>query len=513
MRCAIYIRVSTKKEEQKNSLITQKEGFIQYVAEKGWDIYDFYVDVDSGTIPKRDALQKLIEDAKAKKFDAILSKELSRLARNGGLSYQIRDVAILNNIHIITLDGAIDTTTGNMDKFGLYAWLYEEESQRTSNRIKYSLKVKAEKGEFKGSVPPYGYEVKDGKLYVRQDETPDIVRRIFRDYLAGKGFDRIARELYEEGIPTPSQIAGKSNSSDKWHGSTIRKILENPHYTGDLVQGRSTTKSVTVKSRKYTDPKDFIIVPNTHEAIISKKDFETVQQLIKSRKRTRPQAEVHLFTNTAYCADCGRGMHYKKNRKGYVCGNYNKHGIKACSEHFIRESDLILAILNDIQSLASNLNNEGIIDKLEAQLNKQKQQNEKQIKALDNKIKKLKNRKRQAHNSFFDGDMPKHEFDDYISSINREINELLKSKQILEESLKSQDDMLAFTELKKNLEKFLSFKELTPEMLHSLIDRIEIKSDGSPRIFYRFSNPSAYSLILSITAQHSTWLELMALMS
>ncbi|HWO74645.1 MAG TPA: recombinase family protein [Bacillus sp. (in: firmicutes)] len=504
MRCAIYIRVSTKKDEQQNSLISQREGFIQYVAEKGWEIHDFYVDVESGTTSKRDALQKLIEDAKAKKFDAILSKELSRLARNGGLSYQIRDIAILNNLHIVSLEGAIDTTTGNIDKFGLYVWLYEEESRRISNRVKFSLKVKAEKGEFKGSVPPLGYEVKDGKLYIRQDNTPDIVRRIFSDYLNGKGFDHIARELYKEGIPTPSQIAGKSNSGDKWHGSTIRKILENPHYTGDLVQCRSTTKSITVKTRKFNDPKDFIFIPNRHEAIISKKDFETVQQLISSRKRKRPQAEVHLFTNTAYCADCGRGMHYKKNRKGYVCGNYNKHGIKACSEHLIRESDLILAILNDIQTLASNLNNESIIAKLESQLNKQKQQNEKQIKTLDNKIEKLRNRKRHAHNSHFDGNMSKNDYDEYMSSINEEMNEILKSKQILEESLQNQDDLLAFTELKKNLEQFLSFKELTPKMLHTIIDRIEIKADGGPRIFYRFSNQSAYSLILSINAQHST---------
>ena len=303
--CNLYSCIN-KKEEQQGSLVSQKDGYIQLTAKKGWDIYDFYVDVDSGTISKRNELQRLIEDGKAKKYDVILSKELSRLARNGGLSYQIRDIAILNNLDIITEDGAIDTTVGNMDNFGLFAWIYEQESQRTSNRIKFSLKVKAEKGEFKGSIPPLGYEVMDKKLYIRQDTTPTIVKRIYRDYLAGKGFDRIAKELYEEGIPTPSQIAGKPNSGNKWHGSTVRLVLENPHYTGDLVQGRSTTKSVTVKNRKYNDPKDFIIVPDTHEAIISKKDFETVQQLINSRKRTRPQAEVHLFTNTAYCADCGK---------------------------------------------------------------------------------------------------------------------------------------------------------------------------------------------------------------
>ncbi|WCK55147.1 recombinase family protein [Aneurinibacillus sp. Ricciae_BoGa-3] len=167
-----------------------------------------------------------------------------------------------------------------------------------------------------------------------------MIRGIFRDNVSGKGFDRIARELYEGGFPTPGQVAGKKNATDKWHVSTIIIILENPHYTGDLVQGRSTTRSVTNKNRDQVDIEKLIIVPNTHEAIISKSDFEAVQQLMNSRKRTRPQAEMHLFTNTAYCADCGRGMHFKKNRKGYMCGNYNKHGLKAYSDHLIREADL-----------------------------------------------------------------------------------------------------------------------------------------------------------------------------
>lgn len=372
MRCAIYVRVSTDKEEQKTSLENQRNLFLKYVSERGWTVFDFYVGIETGTTSKRPVLQRLIADAKAKKFDMILAKELSRLARNGGLSYEIRDVVQNNNLEIITLDNAINTLERNVHMFGLYAWMYEQESQRISDRVKTTFKLKAQRGEFKGSIPPLGYEVKDGQLFVRNDATPDIVRRIFRGYLAGKGHDRIARELYEEGIPTPSQIAGKKNASDLWGGSTVREILTNPHYVGDLVQCRSTTKSVTNKNRNYKESKDFIVVQDTHEPIITRKDFEVVQQLLESRKRTRPQSEVHLFTNTAYCADCGRGMHYKKNVKGYLCGSYNKHGIKKCTDHLVREADLVSVILQDIRLLVSNLNNEAVIKKLENQLKKQK---------------------------------------------------------------------------------------------------------------------------------------------
>jgi site-specific DNA recombinase len=136
MRCAIYIRVSTNKEEQKHSLTNQRDLFNRYIVDKGLDIHAFYVDVESGTTDKREQLQQLIADAKAKKFDIILAKELSRLARNGRLSYEIRDIAEQNKVHIITLDNAINTLEGNGQMFGIYAWLYEQESQRTSDRVK-----------------------------------------------------------------------------------------------------------------------------------------------------------------------------------------------------------------------------------------------------------------------------------------------------------------------------------------------------------------------------------------
>ncbi|MEN0648143.1 recombinase family protein [Caldifermentibacillus hisashii] len=100
-------------------------------------------DVESGTTAKREELQKLIEDAQNKEFDIILAKELSRLARNGELSYKIKNLCENQGIHIITLDNAINTLTGNTHMLGLYAWMYEQESQNTSNRVKETLKTRA----------------------------------------------------------------------------------------------------------------------------------------------------------------------------------------------------------------------------------------------------------------------------------------------------------------------------------------------------------------------------------
>jgi len=508
MRCAVYIRVSTDKEEQKASLGNQRELFIRYISDKGWDVHDFYVDVESGTTDKRQQLQQLIADAKAKKFNVILAKELSRLARNGRLSYEIRDIAEQHKVHIITLDNAINTLEGNGQMFGIYAWMYEQESQRTSERVKAALKSRAQRGLFKGSNAPYGYTVQDGKLYLSTDGTPDIVRGIFRDYLAGKGFDHIARELYNEGTPTPGQVAGKKNASDKWHGGTVRFILENPHYTGDLVQGRSTTRSVTNKKRDQVQESNLIIVPNTHEEIISKRDFEAVQQLIMHRRRIRPQEEKHLFTNTACCADCGRGMHFKKNKRGYICGNYNKHGIKACSDHLIRESDLKLAILDDIKKLACSLDNQVILQSIESKLKKQKKNAENQIASFSKELDRLKLKKKRSLNLLIDEKISKEDYDDFVNDTNEKINNILSKIENLNAALETKYDELALIELKQQLDGVIDFKELTPDILHRLIERIEIKADGSPRIFYRFSNPSAYYLINFINAQHSTCVDI-----
>ncbi|NFN93220.1 hypothetical protein FDB28_03765 [Clostridium botulinum] len=103
------------------------------------------------------------------------------------------------------------------------SWIYEQEAQRTSERIKAALKTRAELGLFNGSIAPYGYECIDSKLYIRNDDTPKIVKRIFSEYIGGKGIDTIARHLFNEDIPTPSMIAGKSNANNKWHGTTIKK--------------------------------------------------------------------------------------------------------------------------------------------------------------------------------------------------------------------------------------------------------------------------------------------------
>src|SRR5699024_6305810 len=132
-------------------------------------------------------------------------------------------------------------------------------------------------------------------------------------------------------------------------------ILSNPHYTGDLVQGRTTTVSVTSKKRKEQPESKQFIIRNTHEAIISKDMFEHVQHLMKQRRKIIPAPKLHLFTNTLFCDDCGKVLWFRSNRKGYICGSYARYGKKACTAHAIKENFLIETILSDIRMLIQDI--------------------------------------------------------------------------------------------------------------------------------------------------------------
>lgn len=114
LRCAIYARVSTEMDSQKTSIDNQIDLFRHYAAQNNWEIVEIYTDKQSGTKGNRPGLKALIEDGKAGKFDVILAKELSRLARNGRLSYELRDICLLNSIHIVCLDNSINTITGDV---------------------------------------------------------------------------------------------------------------------------------------------------------------------------------------------------------------------------------------------------------------------------------------------------------------------------------------------------------------------------------------------------------------
>ena len=491
-----YFRVSTDKVEQRESIKNQEELFLNYIKDNGYALHKFYVDQGiTGTgRKKRPAFDQMVADMGKGDFEVIIVKELSRLARNVELATWTKRMAIEQDIRIVSIDGQVDTFDEKKNEdFALYAWLYQKESQQISSRIKSVYKTKQKSGLFLGSVPPYGYSINDKKLVKRNDYTEEVVKEIFRLFLAGWGQEKIARYLDKQGYPTPAQLVNKSNAGRYWHGTTVKKILTNYHYMGHLVQHRETTKSITSTKRKFVDKEDLIWINNTHEAIIDETTFNLVQSKIKEKtkggkgKTVRYNEQRHLFTNYLFCSDCGMPFWWREHTHGYLCGARLKRGRSACDNDIIREQQLINLIKRDIKSF---LNKEINID-VESKLDKDQDKNEKKFISLRNKIQNLSQKNKKYIDLLVDDIITKEEYTAYVEQNNLEIENL--QKQINELSPEHKKERLDIRSIKSQLEKVLKLETLDRELLNLLVNRIEVSKNGELKVFYTFAPPKSYN--------------------
>ncbi|AKC64214.1 site-specific recombinase, DNA invertase Pin [Clostridium sporogenes] len=197
-------------------------------------------------------------------------------------------------------------------------------------------------------------------------------------------------------------------------------------------------------------------------------------------------------------------MHFKKNRKGYVCGSFNKHGKKACSDHIIREAELANAILSDIKFMLYNIKNEKFISEINKKVTTQKKKLEKELKNYSKEIEKLTNKKSKALSKFINDEITKEDYDTFKFTIDIKINELTKKEDEYKSLIAERFNTTLIDELDKLKEKIIDLKELTPEVLNRFVERIEVKADGTPKIFYRFSESSIYFSAFFSNTQHST---------
>ncbi len=297
-------------------------------------------------------------------------------------------------------------------------------------------KQKPERGRFIGSNAPFGYKSEQGMLKIRDDETPDIVRRIFNEYLEGTGMDTIAKMLTAEKTITPSQAANKSNASTLWHASTVKQILNNQHYCGDLVQNKFETISVTTTKRNTLDQEKMTIHKDTHEPIISRETFQAVQRIMQSRTRISTAPQKHLFTNTLFCEDCQKGMWFKANQKGYRCGGNIKNGDTFCqNKTVVREKDLAHIIQEDFQTLFHSFQEESYLKDLLDKLNSKKRQLQNDLQKVETQINNQRQNKLNYVNLYTEGIITKEELLDFKKLTETNIEDLEVSKAQLLENL------------------------------------------------------------------------------
>jgi site-specific DNA recombinase len=356
-RCAVYTRVST--DEQDTSIDNQQSYFIDYIQKHQWTLHEIYSDLAiSGTeTNKRHSFQRLLSDAKQKKFDILLAKSYSRFGRNQRVSLNAIADLISNNIRIIFIEDNIDTQK-DMNFIGLWSWLAEQESRKVSERIKLIWKHYNEKGKLHTCTPAYGYDYDESiKNYIINPDEANIVKRIYSMYINGNGLNKIANILREDCI--------KTKKGGVWASATIKSILSNEVYIGNLIQGKSKSIDVTIKNRKKIPKSDWNKHENSHDAIIDINTFHQVQKLLTERSNNHghnKHSNVALFSNIIFCGVCEsaftikRQKHFKNYSPYYSCISYELKG-KTFAGHsrlVIYENELKNIIFEYIKELKQN---------------------------------------------------------------------------------------------------------------------------------------------------------------
>ena len=296
-RVCAYCRVSTDKDDQINSFNSQKQFFEEYIRKnEEWELVEIYADegITGTSTEKRTEFLRMIEDVKYKKIDLILTKEISRFARNTLDSiYYTRKLKNMG-VGVIFINDGINTLDEDAElRLTIMASIAQEESRRISQRVKWGQKRQMEKGVVFGREL-LGYNLKDGVLTINEQEA-EIVRMIFHKFTnEGKGTHVIARELYEAGIKTKR---GNLN----WSNTMILKVLRNEKYVGDLCQKKTITPDFLSHKKKYNKgQEEMIYIKNHHEPIISRELWEATQKELE--KRTTSREQKSKYSNRYWCS-------------------------------------------------------------------------------------------------------------------------------------------------------------------------------------------------------------------
>ena len=323
MKAAIYCRLSKEDEDkigESESIQNQKSMLIQYAMEKGFELYQIYSDEDySGIDRNRPAFNSMLQAASEQKFDVVLAKTQSRFTRDMELvekylhgkfvEWGIRFIAVVD--HVDTND------TANKKSRQINGLINEWYLEDLSTNVRSVLDHKRKEGLFIGSFARYGY-CKDpnakGKLII-DPEAAEVVRRIFSMALNGIGAHKIARILNDEKIPSPTaykQLHGihyrsalKNTNAALWSSPTVSQILHDQLYIGNMVQGKHKKASYKSEKTIWIPKSQWIVVENTHEAIIERETFETVQRMMQGRTRSSVGGRIHPLARKVVCSCCG----------------------------------------------------------------------------------------------------------------------------------------------------------------------------------------------------------------
>jgi len=511
----IYIRLSQEDKDKKyesdsESVINQKELLKSYVKNNNFNLSGEYVDDGySGTNFDRPGFQKMLEDIKKKKINCVIVKDLSRFGRDHVMTgYYIETFFPENSIRFISILESYDSfkNQASNDSSTFIIACNDYYSKQNSIKIKNVLNDKRRNGKFIGSKPSYGYmrDPEDKGHLIPDPKTAPTVKKIFKWRVDGIGPTEIATRLNNENIPTPSQYKNIKFSSrliirDEWNISSVKKILTNRIYTGDMVQ--HTQSKVNYKSKKKItlDKSLWIIVENTHEPLVDKKTFEYVQTLKNrhsrnySLKTTRPK---RMFEGKIYCKECGNrlSVYYRKKFDYWSinCNRYSRDPKRGrCSSHFYPYDYLEQQLLEQIESAVYIFINELDLQELNREvvknIHKETESIDKIIDKLTLEKEQIINRLSNLYNDRCDGIITTELYKELSMESERKLKKINNSIEIEKnkiENIKNKANILP--NYTKKIKKLLDLNKPKKELIDTLIDKIVIDENRNINIKFKY---------------------------
>ncbi len=489
-RVAAYCRVSTDNEDQANSFESQQRYFRQYIEHNpDWELYEIFADEGiSGTnTKKRKEFNRMIACAKNGDFDLIITKEISRFARNTLDSiYYTRDLK-KHGVGVIFMNDGINTLDGDAElRLAIMSSIAQEESRKTSERVKWGQKRQMEQGVVFGR-DMLGYDVRGGKMYVNE-EGAKVVRLIFNKFVnEGKGTHVIARELREEGI-LPMHVK-------EWQNTVILRILRNEKYCGDLVQKKTYTPDFLSHEKKYNrGQEEFVIIKNHHEPIISRELFDEAGRILDERSLSQEGKAKHSnrypFSGKIKCGCCGRsyvaryktrkdGSKYKAWRCYEAARNGSPHTDKAgnhvgCKGLSIRDEDAV-----HIMSLVTKdlrINRRKITDELLSVIKSVvvADMTDTDTLAAEEQMNAVKEKQTRLLDLYMSGDITKDEFTAARTKCSNEIEKLQSLINCVDEQngTVTQDELIK--EIEKTVSHIIDGAECDDEFYSHILDKMVV---------------------------------------
>ena len=507
-RAALYIRLSKEDESEgpSQSVTNQQSLLGEFVQQHHLTVYDVYIDDGfSGTSFDRPAFKRMIEDIEAKKVNMVITKDLSRLGRDYIMTgHYMERYFPENRVRYISLLDGIDTGVESSanDITPFRAIMNDMYAKDISKKIKSVKRDKQRKGLFIGGKAAFGYKLhptERNKIIIDEDAAP-LVRRIFSMALSGISCRQIAVKLNDEGIPTPAVYAGLSQRytgayAGKWASESVTEMLRNETYIGNMVQGRSAKISYKTKKCVKRPREDWIVVEGTHEALVDRETFETVQRLIGSRRHTRSRTYDFLLKGMIYCHECGYPLAVinRKNAAGenvlyFVCRTYQrftKAGVCTC--HSIKEQTVTEAVIAQVRSVCeAYLNPSQMEETAKAAIEAADAEDccGKEMQDLRTKIDALTANLDRIYMDRLSGMLEEKDFERIYSRSKQERSRLEERLSELECQQKS--PVQAEDRAKELVQRYLNSAFASRELLVSLIDRIELTQDKRIIIQFRF---------------------------